>query len=224
MLTPLDIESKEFSSSVGGYSKLEVKQFMNEILTSYEKIYKENIEMKDKINMLNEGIQYYKTIEDTLQNTLLLAEKTAEEARSAARHRAESIEKEAEINAEKIIKHAKEEIHVIEQSRLSLIKAYDASKIQMRQFLKAQMEMIECNELEIRQSDLVSSQVFDEIQKITSEYEAENAVEKNADNLQDENDVTINLDDTIRIHVDGDRDERGDIEDDYTEEDGRQYD
>jgi cell division initiation protein len=171
MLTPLDIESKEFSSSLGGYSKSEVKQFMNEILTSYEKIYKENIEMKDKINMLNEGIQYYKTIENTLQNTLLLAEKTAEETRTAARSKAESIEKEAEINAEKIIKEAKEEIHQIDQSRQSLIKAYDASKIQIRQFLRAQMEMVDRNELEIRQNDIISNQAMDEVRRIEEELE-----------------------------------------------------
>ena len=171
MLTPLDIESKEFSSSLGGYSKTEVKQFINEILTSYEKIYKENIEMKDKINMLNEGIQYYKTIENTLQNTLLLAEKTAEETRSSARSKAESIEKEAEINAEKIINEAKEEIHKIDQSRQSLIKAYDASKIQISQFLKAQMEMVERNELEIKQNDVISEQAMEEVRKIEVELE-----------------------------------------------------
>ncbi|WZL83147.1 DivIVA domain-containing protein [Vallitaleaceae bacterium 9-2] len=198
MLTPLDIESKEFSSSLGGYSKAEVKQFMNEILTSYEKIYKENIEMKDKINMLNEGIQYYKTIENTLQNTLLLAEKTAEETRSAARSRAESIEKEAEINAEKIIKGAKEEIHQIDQSRQLLIKAYDASKIQIRQFLKAQMEMVERNELEIRQNDIISNQALEDVQKIESELE-------NHEHQQ--------------MH----EQEEGGFEDDITENDDRQY-
>jgi len=166
MLTPLDIESKEFSSSVGGYSKADVNQFMKQILVGYEKIYKENIEMKDKINMLNEGIQYYKTIEDTLQNTLLLAEKTAEETKSNARVRAETIEKEAELNAAKIIKEAKDEVYRINHMRESMVKAYDANKIQIKQFLSAQMEMIEKNELVLDTGNDLASNMIEEIRKI----------------------------------------------------------
>lgn len=166
MLTPLDIESKEFSTNIGGYNKVEVKQFMSDILRDYEQMYKENIELKDKINMLNEGIQYYKTIEDTLQNTLILAEKTAEEARANARKKAESIEKEAELNAANLIREAKEEIQHINYLRESMVKAYDASKIQLKQFLKAQMEMIEHNELEIEQGNIVSEEMINEAKNI----------------------------------------------------------
>ncbi len=67
-----------------GFSSQEVKTFLADILKDYEKIYKENIELKDKVKLLNDGIQYYKTIEGTLQNTLLLAEKTAEETKANA--------------------------------------------------------------------------------------------------------------------------------------------
>lgn len=160
MLTPLDIESKEFKNALFGHSRSDVKQFIHEILTSYELIYKENIEMKDKINMLNEGIQYYKTIEDTLQNTLLLAERTAEETKASARSKAESIEKEAEMKANKIINEAKNEVYSINRQRESVIKAYDASKIQLKQFLKAQLELIEKNELELASGDEMASEAI----------------------------------------------------------------
>ncbi len=163
MLTPLDIESKEFSSSIGGYSKADVNFFMKEILASYERMYKENIEMKDKINMLNEGIQYYKTIEDTLQNTLILAEKTAEEAKSAARVKAETIEKEAELNATKLIREAKEEVFKINQMRESMAKSYDAIKIQIKQFLYAQLEMITKNELELDAGATLADDIMDKV-------------------------------------------------------------
>lgn len=149
MLTPLDIESKEFGIGILGYSKSDVKNFIQEIVASYERIYKENIEMKDKINMLNEGIQYYKTIETTLQNTLIHAEKTSEDIRNSARVKAESIEKEAEINGEKILAEAKEQMYQINRQKESLVKSYDAAKIQLKQFLQLQLELIEKNELEI---------------------------------------------------------------------------
>lgn len=151
-LTPLDIESKQFSKGFYGFNAHEVKTFMGEVLVNYESLYKENIELHDKINLLNEGIQYYKTIEDTLQNTLILAEKTAEETKATARKRGEQIEKEAEIKAQAIINEAKNEIYKINKKREELIKQYDASKIQVKYFLKAQLEMTEKNELELYNS------------------------------------------------------------------------
>lgn len=161
-LTPLDIESKVFTKSLGGYSTHDVKNFVREVLVNYEQLYKENIELRDKINLLNEGIQYYKTIEDTLQNTLILAEKTAEETKAAARKRAEQIEKEAEIKAQGIVNDAKNEIYKINKKREELIKQYDASKIQVKHFLKAQLEMTEKNELELYNSMNTVDRVFAE--------------------------------------------------------------
>lgn len=166
MLTPLDIESKEFSTSIGGYSKSDVKQFMKEILFSYERLYKDNIEMKDKINMLNEGIQYYKTIEETLQNTLILAEKTSEEVRANARIKAETIEKEAEITASRLIQEAKEEIYAINQMRESMIIAYDANKIQIKQFLTSQLEMINKNEMVLDSGTTLAEEMLKRIKDI----------------------------------------------------------
>ena len=151
-LTPLDIESKTFSKGFSGFKAHEVKSFMREVLVNYETLYKENIELSDKINLLNEGIQYYKTIEETLQNTLILAEKTAEETKALARKKAEQIEKEADIKSQAIINEAKSEIYKINKKREELITQYDASKIQVKYFLKAQLEMTEKNELELYDS------------------------------------------------------------------------
>ena len=61
MLTPLDIENKTFGKQMmNGYNTTEVHEFMATLLRDYEKIYKENIEYKDKIAVLNQGIQHYK--------------------------------------------------------------------------------------------------------------------------------------------------------------------
>ena len=145
-LTPLDIESKQFSKSFNGYNVHDVHNFMREVLLNYETLYKENIELHDKINLLNEGIQYYKTIEDTLQNTLIVAEKTAEETKATARKKAEQIEKEAEVRAQAIINEAQNEVYKINKKREELISQYDASKVQISHFLRAQLEMTEKNE------------------------------------------------------------------------------
>ncbi|MCT4543912.1 MAG: DivIVA domain-containing protein [Vallitalea sp.] len=166
MLTPLDIEGKNFKKSLLGYSSGEVNNALSQIIKDYEKMYKENIELKDKVNILNEGIQYYKTIEDTLQNTLLLAEKTAEETKANAHKKAEMIEKEAELKAQSIVEDARNEVYRISQKKEELVQQYNALKIQIRQFLKAQLELTNTNSIEnktINIDDIINNKTVEEV-------------------------------------------------------------
>lgn len=142
MLTPLDIESKKFEKRFVGFDIREVRKFLKEILANYEVLYRENIELKDKLNVLNEGIQYYKTIEETLQNTLLTAEKTADETRKAARQHAELIEREAELKAEEILSNTKDELNHLRLQKRNLMRSFETAKIQVQQYLQLQLDMI----------------------------------------------------------------------------------
>ena len=56
MITPLDIQNKEFKKVMRGYKESEVDEFLDKVIVDYEKLYKENIELKDKIALLNEQI------------------------------------------------------------------------------------------------------------------------------------------------------------------------
>ncbi len=143
MITPLEIENKTFSKQVmSGYNVDEVKEFMAEILADYEKLYKENIEYKDKIAVLNQGIQHYKSIEDTLQNALVVAQGTAETVKKNAKVEAENILKEAELNA---IKSADEINKQTIEKKLQLDdakKQFDVYKAKMEALLISQLELL----------------------------------------------------------------------------------
>ena len=143
MITPLDIENKTFSKQVvNGYSTQEVHEFMAELLKDYEKIYKENIEFKDKIAVLNQGIQHYKSIEDTLQNALVVAQGTAETVKQNARVEAENIIKEAELNAQKSVDELGK---VMLEKQLKLQetqKQFDVYKAKMEALLISQLELL----------------------------------------------------------------------------------
>ena len=143
MITPLDIENKTFSKQVvSGYNVDEVKQFMATLLTDYEKLYKENIEYKDKIEVLNQGIQHYKSIEDTLQNALIVAQGAAETVKKNAKAEAENILKEAELTA---IKSADEISKQTIEKKLQLDdakKQFDVYKAKMEALLISQLELL----------------------------------------------------------------------------------
>ena len=143
MIAPPDIENKTFSKQVvSGYNVDEVKQFMATLLTDYEKLYKENIEYKDKIEVLNQGIQHYKSIEDTLQNALIVAQGTAETVKKNAKAEAENILKEAELTA---IKSADEISKQTIEKKLQLDdakKQFDVYKAKMEALLISQLELL----------------------------------------------------------------------------------
>lgn len=111
MLSPLDIESKKFiKSTFGGYSKADVEKFMELILVDYEKLYRENIALKDKANTLSDAVDHYKSMEDTMQSTLLVAQSASDEVRSNASEKARLIVEEANGKAGDIIKNANAEM------------------------------------------------------------------------------------------------------------------
>lgn len=140
MITPLDIQNKEFSRGIRGYKMLEVESFLDEIIVDFEKLYKENIELKDKMSNLNEKLRYYDNIEDTLQNTLVVAQKTAEEVNVNAKNKAETIIKEAENNARKIIDKANDEVINIQNEYENLKKEKLIFKMRFETLLKSQVE------------------------------------------------------------------------------------
>lgn len=107
MLTPIDIQNHTLKTGVRGYSKKETDDFLEEILASYEELYKENHELKEKITSLSDGIQYYKNMENTLQKALVLAEKTSTETQEAAKSTADAMINEAQAKADAIQKEAK---------------------------------------------------------------------------------------------------------------------
>lgn len=148
MLTPIEIQSKSFKSGIG-YDRKDVDGFMHEVLLGYERLYKENVELKDKLSVLNDGIQYYKTIEKTLQKALVLAEQTAEETKQAALKSAKAIEKEAHGKADLIIADAKNELNHINQMITGLIGQYECYKVQYRQLAAAQIDLLQSTTFEL---------------------------------------------------------------------------
>ena len=154
MITPIELSSKSFNKSGLGYDKKDVDNFMRDVINSYETLYKENVELKDKINVLNEGIQYYKTIEKTLQKALVLAEQTAEETKEAARQRAKVIEDEAKVKASLLLEDAKRQLNEVHQKTIKLTQQYDLYKAQYRNLAATQMEILESDTFQIHIANL----------------------------------------------------------------------
>lgn len=111
MLTPIDLETKEFKkTAIGGYDREEIDQFMAMLFQDYKTIYMENVSLKDKVNTLSSAVTKYKSMEDVLQNTLIVAQTTSDELKSSAHDRAKVIMEEAENRAQQTIFDAQKQV------------------------------------------------------------------------------------------------------------------
>lgn len=143
MITPLEIENKKFAKQMmNGYSVEEVDEFLDDLTLDYEKSFKENAELKSKVEDLEAGLAHYKTIEGTLQSTLVMAQNTAEEVKEVARQQAEQIIKEAEGNAKKSVEDLGQEILMKKKELEDLKKQFDVYKAKMEALLISQLELL----------------------------------------------------------------------------------
>lgn len=143
MITPLDIENKKFSKQMmNGYSVEEVDEFLDDLTVDYEKAYKQSTELKARVDELERSLLHYKTIEDTLQNTLVMAQSTAEEVKEVARQQAEQIIKEAEGNARKSVDELGQEILMKKKELEDIKKQFDVYKAKMESLLISQLELL----------------------------------------------------------------------------------
>lgn len=143
MITPLDIENKKFSKQMlNGYSVEEVDDFLDELTIAYEKLYKEVTENKGKTEQLTQDLTKYQSIETTLQNTLLMAQTTADEVKKTAQKQADAILAEAQGKAKEALAGIEGQIILKQKELDDLQKQIDIYKAKMESLLISQLELL----------------------------------------------------------------------------------
>jgi len=140
--TPNDLQNLVFKKSLMGYSEDHVNEVLDKIIEDYSAYIRENLELKDKVALLNEGLQHYKTIEESLQNTLLVAQQTSEDIKNNAYEKAANVIKEAEVKAQKIINDANQEVVRIKFEYEELKKRLHIFKSKAETLLLSQLEIL----------------------------------------------------------------------------------
>jgi hypothetical protein len=179
MLSLNEIKNHEFKKGIG-YTKKSVDDFVNEIVESFEEVNRENSELKEKLTTLSEGIQYYKSIEKTLQKSLVLAQKTADEKKEKALNNAKIIEKVARSRADSIITKAKNDLDAIYRQTDELNRRFELYKSYVKNLITTQLDLINSDTYKISVNDL------DGYLKLKDELEdARNAIPEDEDNTSE---------------------------------------
>ena len=151
MLTPMDIHNKDFKRSFRGYNEDEIDDFLDKVVNDYEKLFRENDRLKEDLARAQKDNEQYHQLEQNLKDTLLVAQKTAEEVTSNARKNAEETREntakecqnkiqEAEMNAAKIIEDAKAKAQAIVAEYDRLVREKKAMGTQAEALQKALSE------------------------------------------------------------------------------------
>ncbi|HEX6701620.1 MAG TPA: DivIVA domain-containing protein [Gaiellaceae bacterium] len=133
-LTPVEIRHVKIGRGVFGYSRSGTDRLLDEIVASFEDVWRERADLADKVEQLEADLVRYRELEALLRATLVSAERTAGELKDQARREAELIVGEAHSEARAITRQA-----IADNERLRA----DSSRV--RALLRAALATIEAH-------------------------------------------------------------------------------
>lgn len=177
-ITPNEISNKDFKKGFRGYDMDEVDTFLDAIREDYEKIYKSNSTLKEQVIVLKEKVEQYSTMESTLQNTLILAQTAAQQAKENSAKEASILIKEAERQADSIIKEAEKRIAEINKEYEFTKQQFNGFKSRFKGMVESQLDTIEKIEIEtgiLPSPSILTQEEQAHLQNYSKELESNNA-------------------------------------------------
>lgn len=150
MITPLDIQNKQFPKSVRGYKEEDVDGFLDLITLDFEKTLDENKVLKEKIKNLNNDLERYRGTEGTILETLEAVKALMGDISVSAEKRAEILLKNAELDAELIQREARESVERLNEESVSIRNRLNIFRNRYRSLLESELEKF----------DILSAELF----------------------------------------------------------------
>lgn len=142
-LTPLDIRHKEFKRGMRGYADEEVDEFLDEVADEYERLFKENIDLSERVEALEEKVGQYRRIEETLQKTLVSAQQSAEELKTNATKESQLILRDAELKARQMVRDLYSDRQNLEQRIAGLRGVEQDVRFKLRTMLETFLKQLD---------------------------------------------------------------------------------
>lgn len=181
MITPLDIQNKEFSKAVRGYKEEEVDSFLDLLTIDLEKLIGENASLKEEVKRLAEELEKYKGSETAVVETLESAKSLMREIAISSEKRAEILLKNAELDAQLITREAKESVERLTEESSNLRNRYVTFKSKYKNLLESELERF----------DTLSNEIFSEFGDLGLKTEEEKAIPQQTKTKESEQNTKI---------------------------------
>jgi len=142
-ITPVDIQHKTFKKALQGYDRAEVDQFLDDLIESLEDEAQDRAALEAEIADLRERISHFKAMEESLQNTLILAQRTADEVKAAAHKEADLIKAQAKMQAEKDISFLVERTDEAKREHQRALETAEKARSELRSLLMTHLALLE---------------------------------------------------------------------------------
>lgn len=114
-VTPLDLRQQRFQTVMRGYDRGEVQAFMLEVADDYENALRESDRLRQEVVKLEAVLGEHRGQERNLRNTLLTAQKLADEIREQAQNEAGLVIREAEGRADLLLQKGQARLEEVQR-------------------------------------------------------------------------------------------------------------
>ena len=170
-ITPLDIRKQAFKKVFRGYDQEEVQAFLEMLAEEFERLNRENIELKEHQNTLQSEVDHFRSMEQTLQEMLRTAQQASEEVKENGRKEARLLVKEAEIRGNRAIEKARAHVHTIRAEIIDLKNQRDMFVSKFQALVQAQDDFL--SQLKFTDPDVVQEAVSDDARRESDAVEKE---------------------------------------------------
>lgn len=142
-ITPLDIQQKQFATRFRGFDMEEVDSFLELLREEMEELLRENANLREEARRFEKQLKEYKNMEVTLRDTLIKTQELVEDYKTNAKKAAELVKKEAELQADEILKGAQERVVKIHEDITDLKGIRRHFKEEVRRLIESHLRMLE---------------------------------------------------------------------------------
>lgn len=171
-ISPIDIQHKTFKRALQGYDRGEVDQFLDEVIETLEDDAQQQAALEAEIADLKERVSHFKAMEESLQNTLMLAQRTADEVKASAHKEADLIREQARMNAEREIAGYNEAISEVRREHQRTVEASERIKSELRGLLMTHMTLLDKASAGAQAESAVDDSMVEEPTLLDAESEA----------------------------------------------------
>src|SRR5690554_1462018 len=142
-VSPISIKKQEFSKSVRGFDRDEVKAYLEKLADEFEDLQLQNEKLKKEVEQANAKLSEFRRIEKSLQDTLLKAQESSAKSVESTKKQTSLMIKEAEIKASQILEKARESANEIRSSVINLREERDLIVAKLRAIINSQAHLLE---------------------------------------------------------------------------------
>ena len=145
-ISPMDLQRQTFGIQFRGYDKEDVRTYLNLVAEEVAALQRDRDSLEREVQELRALIAEHRERETILKNTLIMAQRVSEDIRDTARKQGESVVKQAELQADRLLELAQARAHEVERGILDLRTQRSALRTDIRALVTRLTHLLDLQE------------------------------------------------------------------------------